>query len=240
MLATEDMFWPTAADNNARYSWKSQRGTSTDGGLLIPAVQLMNAGSRAELGCRKGDGPTSHLGNRLGFGSRSVLVLSFALGIAACTDSPTTTTPPGPDFSQASVQELMAMAHGLDRELLEMNAAVPGFAGLRVADDGQLVVRLTPEANQGQAMQVLDATLPARLSARQRTFTPASHEFSELFRWKLIAGQMASDLSLVSIDANEGEGKLTVGVGSAGDIGIVTRALTAAGVPQEVLNPRYS
>jgi hypothetical protein len=133
----------------------------------------------------------------------------------------------------------------VDDEYAQLNARIPGFAGLWY-DDGQLTVGLVPEHSEELARQELetffrDRKIGARGDVWTRValgadirFRPAIYEFATLKRWydQTVTGVLSLQ-GVVSTDIKGSRNSLQFGVVDSSHIPAVRDLLLGAGVPAD-------
>lgn len=136
--------------------------------------------------------------------------------------------------------------HGpLEKQFIEIERDVPGFAGWHFDRDGNAIVRVKDASQQAAAIErvgrILDERARAgrgRAAARQGrpqiTARPALYSFSELaaFRHAITRNLPAA---VHQFDVNEVDNVLVLGVDKESDIGPVRAAAARAGIPGNAL-----
>ena len=167
--------------------------------------------------------------------------LAVALTSLAGCDAAGSTNAPSPEDAAPNVEAAL----DYDAELAQVAREVDGFAGFYDGDDGALVAVVAGDVaarRDGAALQEALATAAERLygagggseTARRQGIrvVPGTYDFAQLYGWKEAAtGVLALD-GTTSLDIDEVENRLTVGVHDAGARASVEAALRAAGVPE--------
>lgn len=132
------------------------------------------------------------------------------------------------------------------QEWSDINASLPGFAGMFYSDSGDLVVLLRDARQQTNSRSVLASYLDHRGQSRAvratgrgvtMRFVGATYDYSELLAFKHaiepIAGAHVADIGSLSID--EKANRVRIGVVSDAAESRIRAALAAANVPKEVV-----
>jgi hypothetical protein len=122
----------------------------------------------------------------------------------------------------------------IDDALRNIEALVPGFAGLYVNDDEELVIRLRDLTRGSLAPQAVFQVLgrfPGRRGAPIR-IQAADYAFSELQGWMRQLLRSASFEGIVVADIDERDNRLTFGVESQAIASRLLGDLTRLGIPR--------
>lgn len=121
-------------------------------------------------------------------------------------------------------------------------AEVPGFAGFYLEDDGTPVIRLTDPRQRGAAERYLAHELAGgrrgrNAGAPQRpVFRDARYDFAQLKAWAdPLAALATSREDVYTIDVDEVENRVRVGVADQGAIAAVRAEAARIGVPGDAL-----
>jgi hypothetical protein len=191
---------------------------------------------------------TSSSSTRLHLANASVLALSSVLSVA-CIDA----KPIRPDViadAASQVSEGSSRPLTMDDEYEALVDSIPGFGGWYVDENHNPTVvlvdtsrrelaeqRLKPRIERAQrgnraGRQIIGSTL----RVQRGTF-----DFKQLRGWAKVAERlMDSEMDAVYVDSNEGTNRVEVGVSSSAGVGRFTRALMAAGVPEQAFDVRLT
>lgn len=134
-------------------------------------------------------------------------------------------------------------ALNFDEELVAISQEIPGFAGFYVDGQGNLVVRVKDHKRYTSAQvrsvirpKISDA--PGLLLAAERSIrlSEAKYTFPELYSWKLEASKLFDVEGVVSIDANEVDNLIEVGIEDAAVSMQVRGAMIELGIPGDAIS----
>jgi hypothetical protein len=171
-----------------------------------------------------------------------------AVALTAACDS--FETPAGPDADASLNRAAAAAGKGqqwtTDHEFARVaRADVPGFAGYYLQDDGTPVIRLKDQTQRGAAERYLASQLAAAAKVRRGRsagvpvrpeFREARYDFAQLKEWADPLAALATSRSDVyTIDVDEVENRVRVGVADQGAIAAVRTEAARIGVPGDAL-----
>ena len=197
----------------------------------------------------------------------TALVCILVFLIAACAADIVPTDPGAEEAGLASHQvEVERSApeyttpdrsRGVEDDFLRIEEEVPGFAGLYVNEDGELVARLVDLGAQEAAALVIRRQLLDRPDrryqfmaedgrTRELVFEPADYSMSQLVGWhEAVVRASTPHLGLRLLDADEGHNRLRVGLRSgafkedfvsfANGLGIPTEALLMQVISEDIV-----
>jgi hypothetical protein len=166
----------------------------------------------------------------------AVLGLLF---LAACDSSelvspdPVAVDPVGPKIQLKTSDDEFARAS---------RAEAPGFAGFYLDEDGTPVIRLVDTGKGAAARQYLASRLTAIRgerngnAPRQPVFRPARYDFAQLKGWADGLTPMTKRGDVYSIDVDEKQNRVSVGVQDAAAIAAVRAEAARLGVPAAALH----
>jgi len=166
----------------------------------------------------------------------AVLGLLF---LAACDSSelvspdPVAVDPVGPKIQLKTSDDEFARAS---------RAEAPGFAGFYLDEDGTPVIRLVDTGKGAAARQYLAPRLTAIRGERngkavgQPVFRPATYDFAQLKGWADGLTPMTKRGDVYTIDVDEKQNRVSVGVQDAGAIAAVRAEAARLGVPAAALH----
>lgn len=159
-----------------------------------------------------------------------VVPLGVLFALTACADEAPDAVGPEPIDPSASV---MALSSDPEPDPLAVAAAVPGFGGYFLDDQGAPTVYLTDPAQRPLAEQALAGFLADRgFTATDLQVRQGDYDYLQLHGW--FEGSWAAALGVagaVSADLDEGANRLRFGGGSASAVVGMAAAVAAAGVP---------
>lgn len=174
----------------------------------------------------------------------SATILAAAL-VAACDSFE---PPAGPDVNDPSSNRTPAAGRGpqqqwsTDNEFARVSRAeVPGFAGYYLQNDGTPVIRLVDQKQRGAAERYLGQQLArarrgrSANSPQRPVFREARYDFAQLKGWADPLAQLTSRGDVYTIDVDEVENRVRVGVADQGAIAAVRAEAARLGVPGDAL-----
>src|SRR5690606_14815294 len=129
-----------------------------------------------------------------------------------------------------------------DEVLVALAQDIPGFGGLYVNERSELVVRIkdhkrftADHIRNTLRVKIKDVSGLSRASDRATRLSEAKYTFPELYAWKLKARQVFDVPGVVSLDANEVDNIIEVGVENAAASMQVRSALAELGIPIDAI-----
>ncbi len=121
----------------------------------------------------------------------------------------------------------------LDALFLEVGKEVPGFAGLVLGSDGQLIIKLVDTTDGPKAREQVARVFGGapNLAGRTTRLEVVRYSFAEIISWReaLYAKDLPSGIRL--IDADEGRNALRIGVADEAGVNSVRSFVRSLGVP---------
>lgn len=170
----------------------------------------------------------------------TLLAVSFT---AACDSFE---PPAGPDSSRPALNRASAPGQdkqwNTDDEFARVSRAeVPGFAGYYLQNDGTPVIRLVDPEQRGAAERYLAQELVRARRGRNAggaarpVFREARYDFAQLKGWADPLARLTSRGDVYTIDVDEVENRVRVGVADQGAIAAVRAEAARLGVPDDAL-----
>ena len=119
---------------------------------------------------------------------------------------------------------------------------IPGFAGFYLQDDGTPVVRLVDQRQRGAAERYLATRLAGLRGGRtanapgRPVFRDAAYDFAQLKGWSIKVHTLLSRGDVYTIDVDEVENRVRVGVRDAAAVAAVRAHGTQMGIPAAALH----
>lgn len=158
---------------------------------------------------------------------------TILIAATACYDAPAVSVGPRARTEAAAVTALGRPAANLDDALRQIEDLLPGFGGLYVDDNDELVIRVRDPNRAGLApsavLQVL-GRIPGRRGGPVRIH-PADYTFAELQGWMRTILRSVSSVGIIEADINERANRLFLGVDNEGVASRIQVELTHLGSP---------
>lgn len=154
---------------------------------------------------------------------------------AACTDDAMPTAPP-----RAAIQAAVGATHlpagrysTIDEQFTDLAERIPGFGGYFTDDAGRFTIALVDSTRRALALQVLAPVLQERgLAASVVQVRPVQYDFAELNGWRDRARAVLAVRGVSTLDANEGQNRVLIGLVSDDARAGVEAALSRLNVPR--------
>lgn len=170
-------------------------------------------------------------------------LLITALAAAGCDGAPTTASGGDMEHRAAVRGHRTRGAHGIDREFRELAARIPGFAGWHYAEDGSIVVSLTPAAERASATAAIQAHVAARpghpTAATNIVVREARYDAEQMLTWRQLADDALNIPGVVSTDYDERENRIAIGLSDLSSTTAVAALVTAHGIPEDAVELRH-
>ncbi|HEX2078948.1 MAG TPA: hypothetical protein VHG08_14595 [Longimicrobium sp.] len=171
----------------------------------------------------------------------NVVPAVVTLVIAAACDTPSAPAGPGPE--DAALDRAPQPFRTPDDEFARVSRAeVPGFAGFYLRRDGTPVIRLVDHGQRGAAQRYLAQHLAEARRGRlanapqQPVFLPAAYDFAQLKEWFESLHPLLARGDVFTIDVDEVENRVLVGVENAAAVAAVRAQGAALGIPTAALH----
>jgi hypothetical protein len=171
------------------------------------------------------------------YSAAGILSLTFAVLVAACSDSP---APTGPAADEGPVHISMSGApQGSAPDRAALTRAIPGFGGIFFDGDGVLTVNLVDPGQRGRAEQALAAfaqlhgTAPSRIRVNQ-----ARYPYQDLDRWFNRLWPEAFEVGrggVVFADLNETRNRVVIGVHDPSVMAPIRALAARLGIPEDAV-----
>jgi hypothetical protein len=171
----------------------------------------------------------------------NVVPAVLTLVLAAACDTPSAPGGPGPE--DAALDRAPQSFRTPDDEFARASRAeVPGFAGYYLRSDGTPVIRLVDPGQRGAAQRYLAQHLAAARRGRhagapqQPVFLGAAYDFAQLKDWFESLHPLLSRGDVFTLDVDEVENRVLVGVADAAAIAAVRAEGARLGIPGAALH----